>query len=372
MNHRILAVPAALLILALSGCAKPPDLSPPPGGVSRFPTGELLCEGDILVARSYGLIGAMFANYSEAGGKYSHGSLVYRDSDTGRMMVLNYRPTGMEDFCTPEDYFSRYNRLALVRYKGDLEEARPPPGFGLDPGLRGGAALSASAMRWLAKNREKRIPPDYRLDHDNHDAMFCLELPSAVYRECGLPDPFFRARRADEDPLLIKANRLFKAGVVEIRSPSSVLDNPDFKLIADWTRPEYDLREEALNEELIATLIGDLQTGYMPDRPNFWGRIKLRQVFAIYHIVTKLMIWRPKQDLPDFIDQEVINNAYMLYSYVALAKKEAKKRMASETAPCPAATCDPAGPTLERVREIVRESAACYRDRYMANCGGVQ
>ncbi len=354
----------------LAGCAKQVDLSPPPGGVSRFPTGEPLQEGDILLARSYGLIGAMFANYSEEGGKFSHGSLVYRDPNTKRMMVLNYRPTGMEQVCTPEEYFTRYNRLALVRYKHDLDEARPKPETGLDPSLRGKDAISASAMRWLAKNKEKRIPPDYRLNHDDQEAMFCLELPSTAYRENNLPDPFFRARKADEDPLLIKANKMFKADVVEIRSPSSVLSNPDFVLVAEWLRPEYDLREEALNEELIAALIDDLNCGYMPGTPNFMGRMKIRQVLALYHVVTTLLFWMPKQDLPDFIDQEVIYNAYMLYSYVALSKKEAKKRMLAETLPAQAWR-DPEEiePRLAEVRKIVRETAACFRDKYMVYCG---
>lgn len=359
-----------LLLAVLPGCKKKVDLSPPPGGVSRFPTGEELREGDILLGRSYGLIGALFANHSEGGGKYSHGSMVYRDPNTGRMMVLNYRPTGMEQICTPEDYFTRYNRLALVRYKGDLNEAHPKPETGLDPNLRGGAALSASAMRWLAKDREKRIPPDYRLNHDDPEAMFCLELPSTAYRENNLPDPFFRARKANEDPLLIKANQLFKADVVEIRSPSSVLFNPDFEVISQWLRPEFDLREEALNEELTGLLVAEIGAGYVPKQPNYWGRMKIRQIFALYHTITTVLFWMPKQDLPEFIDRDVIYNAYMLYCYVALSKKDAKKRMLAETLPQLASNGpEAAEPTLEQVRRIVRESMACHRDTYIMNCG---
>ncbi len=363
-SRPIFAVIAMAVLFAAAGCAKKVDLSPPPGGVSVFPTGEVLQEGDILLARSYGLIGAMFANYSEEGGKFSHGSMVYKDPNTGRMMVLNYRPTGMEQICTPEDYFTRYNRLALVRYKHDLNEAKPSAETGLDPNLRGGKALSASAMRWLAKDREKRIPPDYRLNHDEQSAMFCLELPSTAYRENGLPDPFFRARKAAEDPLLVLANCMFKADVVEIRSPSSVLANPDFELIAEWQRPEYDLREEALNEEVIDTLIDDLKCGYLPGTPNFWGRWKIRKIFALYHTVTTVMFWKPKQDLPDFIDREVINNAYMLYYYVAFTKKTAKKRMLAETLPNYAGDGENAE-TLEAVNLIVRGPAGKYRDIFL-------
>lgn len=357
----------ALFLATMSGAgcgAKKPVFELPADGVSRFPTGEILEEGDVVLARSYGLIGAMFANHSQEGGKYSHGAMVYK-ADDGKLMILNYRPTGMEmPSCTPEEFFTRYNRLALLRYNGDLDAARPPAYTGLDANLRGKEALSATARYWLRKNAEQRIPPDYRLDHDEHTFMFCLELTSTVYRDCGLPDPFFKAKKAADDPLLITANQLFKADVIEIRSPSSALDNPDFSVVGQWLRPEYDLREEALNEECMRIVVADIERGYRPGKPNAMGRMKLRQIFALYHFVAKIMFWRPKQDLPDFIDQEVIGNAYMLYNYVARSKKMAKKRMHEETAPVHADSPDRLE-VMEAVRRIVGESTDCFRYRYM-------
>lgn len=350
--------------LFLAGCGRKPEYPLPPDGVSRFPTGEPLREGDVILARSYGLIGAMFANHSQSGGQYSHGAMIYRD-DNGRLMMLNYRPTGMET-CTPEEFFSRYYRLGLVRFAGDWNEARAPD-YLKQPSLTGLDALSATAKHWLRKDAEKRIPPDYHLDHDEHSAMFCLELASTVYRDCGLPDPFHRARKANEDPLLILANKLFKADVYEIRSPSSVLDNPRFTLVDTWERPEFDRREEVLNEEVIQVLVEDLYAGLRPRRPKMMGRAKLRQIFLIYHVVTKGMFWRPKQDLPDFIDTEVVENGYMMYCYASRSKKAAKKRMLAETPPVYGANADPE--TLERVRRMVREECAKRRSTYLSEWG---
>lgn len=346
-----------LCLSFLSGCGAPPPPPLPADGISRFPTGEPLREGDIILARSYGLVGAMFAGQSLEGGKYSHGAMVYR-ADNGRLMMLNYRPTGMET-CTPEEFFTRYYRLALVRYKGDLGAARTPGYVGTGTEGRGVAALTATSKYWLAKNAATRIPPDYHLDHDEHSAFFCLELTSTVYRDCGLPDPFHLARKAADDTLLTIANTLFKADVYEIRSPSGVLQNPAFEQVAFWERPEFDMREEALNEEIIEAMVDELSGGMTPARPRFWGRVKLRQIFFLYHLITKSMFWRPKQDLPDFIDAEVIDNAYMLYSYAAKTKEAAKKRMYAETAPTPDAPA--------RVRRIVREEAAKQRGTYMQN-----
>jgi hypothetical protein len=351
MRVRVLAV--LLMLAVLSGCGETKkDFPLPPDGVSRFPTGEALEVGDVILARSYGLIGAMFANHSEEGGEYSHGAMVYK-SESGRLMMLNYRPTGMET-CTPEEFFTRYNRLALIRYNGSFES------------VGGAETLSALSLLWLRKNAETRIPPDYHLDHDEHSAMFCLELTSTVYRDAGLPDPFNRAKKAAEDPLLKAANSMFKADVYEIRSPSSALTNPDFRVVSQWSRPDYDLREEALNEELMRVAVEDIRGGLWPKKPRLGGRMKLRQIFAIYHVVTKAMFWKPKQDLPGFIDQEVIGNGYMLYSYIAGAKKAAKKRMARET--CPVRIADGGGwdaPDLERVRGIVREESDRLRGRFM-------
>jgi hypothetical protein len=350
----------AVVCLLSSGCGRKQAVLPPCDGVSRFPTGEALREGDVILARSYGLIGAMFANHSLEGGQYSHGAMVYRAGD-GSLMMLNYRPTGMET-CTPEEFFSRYYRLALVRYRGDWAEARAPDYVGA-AGVTGVDALSATARHWLRQNGAGRIPPDYHLDHDDHSAMFCLELTSTVYRDCGLPDPFHLARKAADDPLLVKANSLFKADVYEMRSPSGALRNPRFETVGVWERPEFDMRGEALNEEVIQALVDDLDAGFLPKRPRFWGRVKLRKVFVLDHAVTKLMFWRPKQDLPAFIDADVIGNAYMLYSYASGSKKAAKKRMLRETAATHAPHPDPE--TLARVRAIVREECAKRRERYM-------
>ncbi|MCD8349403.1 MAG: hypothetical protein LUC93_02160 [Planctomycetaceae bacterium] len=368
MIHRsryLVIVALAITLFSVVGCGRQQEYPLPVDGVSRFPTGEALREGDVILARSYGLIGAMFANHSEAGGKYSHGAMVYRAAN-GRLMMLNYRPTGMET-CTPEEFFTRYNRLALVRYTGDFDQARLPDDVAAwsgRPDRHGVAALSETARYWLWKDSVQRVPPDYHLDHDEHSAMFCLELTSTVYRDCGLPDPFFRARKAGEDFLLNTANTMFKADVYEIRSPSSVLSNSDFEVIVEWLRPEFDLREEALNEEVIAVLVENIQAGYLPKRPRLGGRMKLNQVFFMYHLITKSMFWRPKQDLPDFIDTEVIENAYMMYSYAAQSKKAAKKRMLRETCPVYAGTPNPE-PTLDQVRCIVREECAARLNTYM-------
>lgn len=360
------ALPLFLVcLLFASGCGQPKKVYPlPPDGVSRFPTGEALEEGDIILARSYGLIGAMFANHSqEEGGRFSHGAMVYRNDD-GRLMMLNYRPTGMET-CTPEEFFSRYNRLGLVRYRHSLDEARAPDYVPSARGLTGKDAMSKTSIHWLRKNEATRIPPDYHLDHDDHAAMFCIELTSTVYRDCGLPDPFNKAQKANEDPLLKKANTLFKADVYEIRSPSCVLTNPDYVQISEWLRPEFDLRQEALNEEVIKVLVEDIDRGLLPKRPKMMGRLKLRQVFILYHIITKTMFWKPKQDLPSFIDAEVIDNAYMLYSYAARSKKAAKERMLVETTAVYGSSANQEE-TLATVRRIVREETDKHRDTYIS------
>lgn len=369
LSQRIRFYAPLLLIACLlfCGCGRKKEYPLPVDGVSRFPTGEPLKVGDIILARSYGLVGAMFANHSlKEDGAFSHGAMVYRDR-CGRLMMLNYRPTGMET-CTPEEFFTRYNRLALVRHNDGLETARAPSYLAGAGEVTGKAAISATALHWLDKNDVERIPPDYRLDHGDSSAMFCIELTSTVYRDCGLPDPFHKAERADEDPILRTANALFKADVVEIRSPSSVLSNPDYTCLSQWLRPDFDLREEALNEEIINVLVEDILAGYKPMRPTVMGRLQLRQIFMMYHVITKSMFWRPKQDLPSYIDGEVIQNAYMLYCYAARSKKAAKARMHEETQAVYGEAPENEG-MLDEVRRIVREECAKHRDTYLSPLG---
>ncbi|MDR3211161.1 MAG: hypothetical protein LBU79_04510 [Planctomycetota bacterium] len=346
-----------LLLLVFPGCQKAPP-PPPADGISRFPSGVPLREGDLILAKSHGLIGALFASQSQDGGRFSHAALVYREAGEGgkpgRLLLLNYRPTGMEHDCYPEDFFTRYNRLALVRYQGDFQPE----------------ALSASARLWLARDREKRIPPDYRLDYDQHQELFCLELPGTVYRDNALPDPFPVGRTAAGDALILLAGRLFNNPVTEVRSPSAVLGVPGFELLAEWVKPDYDLRYDALNQELVDTLVAELVNGYRPGKPNVWGRLKLRQVFLLYNIVTRLLFWRPRQDLPGFLNSEVVDNAYMLYSYVASAKKQAQKKAWLVTQPCPASGGNPTqAEDLETVRRVVRDCLASLRPRYLVYPG---
>ncbi len=364
INTFLFACLAVAALAILPGCGRKPVYPLPPDGVSRFIDGTPLQVGDIVLGRSYGLFGAMFANHSleDKSGKFSHGSMIYRD-DTGRLMMLNFRPTGMET-CTPEEYFTRYNRLALLRRNAGFAQAKAPAYVGCGAGVTGEEALSVTARYWLAKNKKKKVPADFDLDHDEHSAMFCLELASTVYRDCGLPDPFYFARKTADYPLLIKGNKMFKTNVVELRSPSSVLSNPDFTLIHEWLRPEFDLREEALNEELMNIVVEDLENGLEPMRPRLGGRMKLRQLFAVYHIVTRVMFWRPSQELPPKLDAEVIDNGYMLYTYLSGAKAICRERMAVETSLVNAATPDP-GPTLAYVRAMAREECAKRRDYFL-------
>ncbi len=364
INLLLFACLAFAPLALLSGCGRKPAPPPPPDGISRFVDGTPLQVGDIILGRSYGLFGAMFANHSleDKSGKFSHGAMVYRD-DTGRLMMLNFRPTGMET-CTPEEYFTRYYRLALLRRHAGFAQAKAPAYVGCRAGVTGEEALSVTAMYWLAKNKEKKVPADFDLDHDEHSAMFCLELTSTVYRDCGLPDPFHFARKTANYPLLIKGNKMFKTDVVELRSPSSVLTNPDFTLIHEWLRPEFDLREEALNEELMNIVVSDLENGLEPMRPRFGGRLKLRQLFAVYHFVTRVMFWKPSQELPPKLDAEVIDNGYMLYTYLSGAKAICRERMAVETTLVDASSPDP-GPTMEYVRGMAREECAKRRDYFL-------
>lgn len=350
----------AFLLVAVAGFAA--------AGDSVFQTGETLRPGDIVLARSYGLVGAMFARHGSTPGRFSHGALVYRAAD-GRLMMINFRPTKMET-CTPEEYFSRYNRLALVRYAGDIGEARPRPETGLDQNLRGEEAISAAARRWLAINDLNKIPPDYNMDPANHDAMFCLEVIMAVYEDCGLPNPFAKSVRVDCDPVIARARQLFNANVQEVTSPSAVLESPQFTLVSEWLKPDYDLRMESLNESLVQAMVDYLAEGYVPRDPNLLGKMKLAQILFLYRTSKIIMFWKRSQPMPAFIDKKAIYNGYMFFDHIWRAKKKALKRIEAETCPIPQGT-DPA-PTLARVAAITREECDSMLEKYYVRCYGPQ
>jgi len=353
MNKITVFLFAFIAIAAGCGRGPKPDMSrllkPPPGvstdGVDYFPGGVALKPGDILLGRSYGTMGAIFANFGSLPGKYSHAALYYRDS-SGCGRVINIRPLGM-DICGVAEYFSRYNRLALVRYRQPLDEQK----------------ICQSAQRWFEIDRSARIKPDYRLNRYDHSELFCLELVSVIFTENGLPDPFAKTYKVIDNPAAAYIVRELKLDITEIPSPNSVLEEPAFKVIAEWLRPDYDIREEIMHNTLVETLAGYFTDGYEVRNVRLGGRIKIKLLLTHFRFKRLFIATRRRfPPLPMALGMRSLGVGYMIYQHISCTKKTVRQAYMHQ----PLEVCG-----VSEVQELTRRAADHYRDRfYMRKSSG--
>lgn len=327
-----------LLIALLAGC-QPAEKTAFSGGTQMkptFPTGEELRPGDILLGRSYGMVGALFARFGATPGPYSHAALYFENEDgTGR--IINFRPFGMEE-CSPEAYLSRYGRVALVRCDKPVD----------------GTRLGAAARRWLARNAEKPVEPDYMMNRSDHEKLFCLELVSVIYQECGLPDPFTKAYRVDDHPIAPLVMQDFNMNIREIPSPNALLHAPDFTVLAEYTKPEYDPRDDILNETILETMEAYYADGLTVQPPRFGGKVKIWMLLSMFHVKRLLTPNRQHPSIPGFVGQRAIETGYMFYQHVSLSKKLAREWFTEVGEDW----------TPKEIKELSRKASDTYRDHF--------
>lgn len=191
-----------------------------PNAAFRGP--EDIRAGDVLVTRATLISSAGIAHMGQVDSQFSHNVVVHVD-DRGRawtveaLMELGGITQTLEEFLP-----DRIGRVVVLRYHEPEVAAR------------------AAALAWERVHRGRPIRYDADFDYEDHEALFCSEVPRWVFGS--LADP------AAEVPFDLALTRLDTTGNPQlyealgipgelVSAPSDVLYDPRFELLAEWRDP---------------------------------------------------------------------------------------------------------------------------------------
>ncbi len=138
--------------------------------------GVRIHSGDMLVSRGGYPTSALIARGNDYPGNFSHVGLVYVDSATNEISVIEAHIEVGVAITTAEGYLAdKKLRLMVLRPRADL------PALVADPMLP-----HRAAGKILARARAEHIPYDFAMDYADPSGLFCSEVASTVYKDEGV------------------------------------------------------------------------------------------------------------------------------------------------------------------------------------------
>jgi hypothetical protein len=205
-----------------------PSGPPPPWLLNPaipFQGPEDLRSGDILVTRGDAVSSAGIAHMGRLDSQFSHNVLIYVDPRNGKKHTVEaYLERGA--LTQPLDHLLEHGieRIVVLRHPdADL-------------------ASRAAAAAYERIRHGRRIDYDADFDFQNHDGLFCSEVPRWAYGELvGGPEdvPFDLALTVFEHD---KNKIMFQAMGIETAvtsAPSDILYDPRFEVVGEWRNPEH-------------------------------------------------------------------------------------------------------------------------------------
>jgi hypothetical protein len=225
---------------------------------SATPSAEVLGvrihSGDMLVSRGGYPTSALIARGNDYPGNFSHVGLVYVDSATGEVSVIEAHIEVGVAITTAEGYLAdKKLRLMVMRPRADL------PALVADPMLPHRAAAAI-----LARARSEHIPYDFAMDYSDPGALFCSEVASTAYHDEGLT---LWMGLSTISRLGIRT-WLSEVGVkhFETQEPSDLEYDPQLVVVAEWRDPA-DLRQDHLDNAVLDAMLEGADQGVELDYP---------------------------------------------------------------------------------------------------------
>ena len=233
----VLQAPAGVPAI-LSGRIEP---SASPAAISH---GVELRSGDIIVSRGGYPTSALIARGSDYPGNFSHVALVYIDSATHQISVIEAHIELGVAVSSFEKYLGdKKLRLMLLRPRADLPALRRDP---LLPHRAAGAML--------ARARSGHIPYDFQMDYKDPSRLFCSEVASAAYHASGV-DLWMRTSTIST-PGLRRWLASFGVTHFETQEPSDLEYDPQLVVVAEWRDLDELFRDHIDNAVTDAMLEG--------------------------------------------------------------------------------------------------------------------
>ncbi len=239
------------ILLQVSPESIPPTLfchDEPSATPSNQILGVTIHSGDMLVSRGGAPTSALIARGSDYPGNFSHVALVYVDSVTKKISVIEAHIEKGVAIATLDDYFKDTKlRVMVLRLRSDL------PALVNDPMLPHEAASLA-----LKNATEHHIPYDFAMDYSDPSKLFCSEVASAPYHQLGI-DLWMKISHISSPGV---RNWLSAFGVrnFQTEEPSDLEYDPQLAVVAEWRDPET-LWKDHLDNAVIDVMLESADSG---------------------------------------------------------------------------------------------------------------
>jgi hypothetical protein len=198
--------------------------------------------GDLLVSRGGYPTSALIARGNDYPGNFSHVGLVYVDSATHAVSVIEAHIEIGVAVATAEQYLAdKKLRVMLLRPRADLAALQA------DPMLPHRAALLA-----LERARAGHTPYDFAMDYTDPSKLFCSEVASSVYRELGIT--LWTGLSTITRPGIRRWLAQLGVQHFETQEPSDLEYDPQLVVVAEWRDPATLWQDHIDNAVLDAML----------------------------------------------------------------------------------------------------------------------
>lgn len=225
--------------------------------------------GDMVVSRGGAATSALIARGSDRPGNFSHVALVHV-SDQGKISTIEAHIEIGVAVSTLEKYMSdKKLRLMLIRPRSTL------PAITADPLL---PHKAASYM--LERALTSYIPYDFKMDFEDHSALFCSEVASSAYRKFGID--------LWKDLSTISGGGIrswladFGVENFVTEEPSDLEYDPQVVIVAEWRDPEA-LAQDRIDNAVVDVMLEQADSG---QRLSFeWYMLPVGRVLKLYSSV---------------------------------------------------------------------------------------
>jgi Permuted papain-like amidase enzyme, YaeF/YiiX, C92 family len=203
-----------------------PGTNEPSATPAAVAHGVELHSGDIIVSRGGYPTSALIARGNDYPGNFSHVALVYVDSATRDVSVIEAHIELGVAISSLEKYLSdKKLRMMLLRPRADL------PALRADPML---PHRAASAM--MDRARAGHIPYDFAMDYHDPSRLFCSEVASSAYHDRGVD--LWMGISTISSPGVRRWLASFGVRHFETQEPSDLEYDPQLVVVGEWRDAE--------------------------------------------------------------------------------------------------------------------------------------
>jgi hypothetical protein len=261
------AVEEAMLQHPESSFALLPGRQEPSATPSAVVHGVRIHSGDMLVSRGGYPTSALIARGNDYPGNFSHVGLVYVDSATHAVSVIEAHIEVGVAVASAEEYLAdKKLRVMVLRPRADL------PAMQADPMLPHRAAALA-----LARARAGHIPYDFTMDYTDPSKLFCSEVASSAYHDVGI-DLWMRLSTITR-PGIRRWLSAFGVRHFQTQEPSDLEYDPQLVVVAEWCDPAT-LWQDHVDNAVIDAMLEDADSG--TGLGYSWYRLPLARLAKAY------------------------------------------------------------------------------------------